>query len=115
MNTPPEATVFRSLTLQNTGASVTTTATRLFGWTITNSAAAIRYVKIYNKATAAASTDTPVFTIGVPTLSTVEFYPSGGVNLSAGLSVRCVTEAADNGTTSATSGEVLAHILYKTP
>ena len=115
MNTPPEATVFRSLTLQNTGASVTTAPTRVFGWTLTNSAAAIRYVKIYNKASAAASTDTPVFTIGVPTLSTVEFYASGGVNLNLGLSVRCVTEAADNGTTSATSGDVLAHILYDSP
>jgi hypothetical protein len=48
-------------------------------------------------------------------LQTVSFYPSGGVNFPLGLSVRCVTEAADNGTTGATTGDVLSHILYKSP
>jgi len=115
MNTPPEATVFRSLTLSATGVSVTDDPTRVFGWSVTNSAGAIRYLKLYNKATAATDADTPVFTIGIPTLQTVTFYPSGGVNFPLGLSARCVTEAADNGTTAATSGDVLAHILYKAP
>ena len=115
MNTPPEATIHRSLALANTGVSVTATATRVFGWTVTNAAAAIRYLKLYNKATAASSSDTPVFTIGIPTLQTVSFYPTGGVNFPLGLSVRCVTEAADNGTTGATTGDVLSHILYKSP
>jgi hypothetical protein len=115
MNTPPEATVYRSLALTNTGVAVTAAATRVFGWSLTNSSGAIRYVKLYNKATAATSSDTPVFTIGIPTLATVVFYPSGGVNFPLGLSARCVTEAADNGTTGATSGDVLAHVLYKSP
>ena len=115
MNTPPEATIFRSLALANTGVSATTSATRVFGWSVTNSAATIRYLKLYNKATAAASTDTPVFTIGIPTLQTVNFYISGGVNFPLGLSARCVTEAADNGTTGAATGEVLTHILHKAP
>lgn len=115
MNTPPEATVYRSLALNSTGVAVTAAATRIFGWSLTNSAAAIRYVKLYNKATAATQADTPVFTIGIPTLATVSFYPSGGVNFPLGLSIRCVTEAADAGTTGATTGDVLAHVLYKSP
>lgn len=115
MNTPPEATVYRSLALTNTGVAVTAAATRVFGWTITNSAGAIRYVKLYNKATAATSSDTPVMTIGIPTLQTVSFYPAGGINFPLGLSIRCVTEAADNGTTGATTGDILAHVLYKSP
>lgn len=115
MNTAPEATVYRSLALADTGVAIKTTPTRVLGWSLTNSSGAIRYVKLYNKATAAAAADTPVFTIGVPTLSTVTFYPSGGVNFPLGLSARCVTEPADAGTTGATSGDVLAHILYKAP
>ncbi len=115
MNTAPEATVYRSLALGDTGLVAKDSATRLLGWTLTNSSAAIRYVKIYNKATAPTASDTPVFTIGIPTLQTVQFYPSGGVNFPLGLSARCVTEAADAGTTGATSGDVLAHLLYKAP
>lgn len=115
MNTPPEATVYRSTALASTGVSVTTSATRVLGWSLTNSSGAIRYVKLYNKATAASSSDTPVLTIGIPTLSTVSFYPSGGINFPLGLSARCVTEAADSGTTAATANDVLAHILYKAP
>jgi hypothetical protein len=115
MNTAPEATIYRSTALNSTGVSVTAAPTRVFGWSLTNSSAAIRYVKLYNKATAATQADTPIFTIGIPTLQTVSFYPSGGVNFPLGLSARCVTEAADSGTTGATSGDVLAHILYKAP
>lgn len=115
MNTPPETTAYRNTALNSTGVSVTAAATRVFGWSLTNSSAAIRYVKLYNKATAATQADTPVFTIGIPTLQTVSFYPTGGINFPAGLSIRCVTEAADSGTTGATSGDVLAHVLYKSP
>ena len=115
MSTAPEATVYRSLALGDTGLVAKDSAARLFGWTLTNSSAAIRYVKIYNKATAPTASDTPVFTIGVPTLQTVQFYPSGGVNFSIGLSARCTTAAADNSTAAATAGDVLAHLLYKAP
>jgi hypothetical protein len=113
MNTPPEATVHRSLALANTGVVVKAGPTRVFGWSVTNSADAIRYLKLYNKATAATASDTPVFTIGIPTLQTVSFYPSGAVNFPLGLSARCTTEPTDAGATGATSGDVLAHILYK--
>lgn len=115
MNTPPEATVHRSLALADTGVAITAAPTRVFGWTISNSSGANRYVKLYNKATAATSADTPRFTIAIPTLSTISFYMDGGVNFPLGLSARCVTEAADAGTTGATSGDVLSHILYKAP
>lgn len=115
MNTPPEATIHRSLALASTGVSVTTAATRVFGWSITNSAASIRYVKLYNKASAASSSDTPVITVGIPATSTVNFYPSGGINFTLGLSVRGVTGAADNNTTDPTAGDILSHIFYKSP
>jgi hypothetical protein len=115
MNTAPESTVFRSLALADTGVVVSSTPARIFGWTITNTAAAIRYVKIYNRSTAANSTHTPVFTIGVPALSTVEFYPSGGVNCSLGISARCTTGAPDNDATGASPGDVICQILFKSP
>ena len=115
MNTPPEATVYRSTALVATAVVASDGPSRLFGWTLTNSAGAIRYVKVYDKATAATEADTPVFTIGVPTLQTVSLYISGGVNFSDGISIRCVTGAADNNTTAATSGDVLAQFLHKKP
>jgi len=110
---PAELSTYRNLALANTGVSVTTGPTNVVGWSLTNSAGTIRYVKIYNKATAATAADTPVFTIGIPTLQTVNFYPSGSIRLPLGMSLRCTTEAADAGTTAATPGDVLAHILFK--
>ena len=110
---PAELSTYRNLALANTGVSVTTGPTNVVGWSLSNSAGTIRYVKIYNKATAATAADTPVFTIGIPTLQTVSFYPSGSIRLPLGMSLRCTTEPTDAGTTGATSGDVLAHILFK--
>ena len=112
-NHPEELLVFRSLVLADTGVVAKASEAKVCGGSFTNSAATIRYLKIYNKATAAAAADTPVLTIGIPTLQTVTLSVPGGLRFSAGISLRCVTTAPDAGAVSATSGDVLCQLFYK--
>jgi len=86
---------------------------QLVGLTITNGAATVSYVKVYDKATAAAETDTPIYgPIAVTAKSTQIFgVPQGMIPYTLGLSVRGVTEFADNGTTGAAT--LLTHLHYQ--
>jgi hypothetical protein len=80
----------------------------------TNKNAAILYLKVYDKATAATSSDTPVLTIGV--------LPSGSIPpldlkddelfFSAGISLRATTGVADNDTGAPGANDLPVSILY---
>ena len=109
---PENLTTFRSLTLQNTGVVVKSIAGVVAGILITNTNVAMRFVKIYDKATAPTAADTPVLSIGVPGLTTLPVPIDGGLRFSNGIGARGVTEVADNGTTSNAAGEVITEISY---
>jgi hypothetical protein len=111
-NHPEELTVARSLAYNATGSTTTTASTSVCGWSLSNSGAAAIFLKLYNKATAATSADTPVVSILVPAGQTVSESIPGGIRFSAGLSIRSVTTAPDNGNTGAASGELLAQVFY---
>jgi len=104
---------YRSLALTNAGEVVTAKRTILCGYSITNINAAIRFVKLYNKATAASSSDTPVLVIGVPTNQTVSLTIPGGLVFSAGISARCVTTIPDAGATGAAANEIATQLFYQ--
>jgi hypothetical protein len=104
---------FRSLALNNTGVVIKSTPGVLCGWSISNSNAAARYVKIYNKATAPTSADTPVLVVLVPATSTVSGSFPGGITMSAGISARCVTGITDADVTGAGANEVATHLFYQ--
>lgn len=76
---------------------------------IVNTAASIIYVKFYDKATAGASTDTPMLTLplasGIGIGVTHSFVVP--VSYGLGLSVRCVTGIADNDTTNAATSPII--------
>lgn len=80
---------------------------------ITNSATAIRRVKLYDKATAPLSTDTPkqVYEIPAAAASSVATVivpiPDGGLTFAVGISFRIVTGQADNDNNAATAGDVV--------
>lgn len=113
---------YRSLSLSNTGAVVKASGGTLYSVTVSNGDSSDTYVKIYNKATAATSADTPILTLccpcpdattGIQSTTVLHFPFPQGIYASAGLSVRASVEAADAGTTSNTSNTVQCNISYK--
>ncbi len=79
---------------------------RLFRIYGLNAAAAVRYLKLYDKATAPASTDTPKITI--PIGASVPFpVDLGGFLFRLGLGYRTVTGNADNDATAVTAADLI--------
>jgi hypothetical protein len=76
-----------------------------------NASAAARYLKIYDKATAPASTDTPVLTFYLPALTAFAFDLNHETAL--GLGYRLVTGSADNDANAVTAADILGmNIAY---
>ena len=96
------ATLFRSV------------ATRLVGVHIINTAAAPRYVKLYNRSSAPSQADTPLITLSVPTNGQIEFmFGDAGLRFEAGLGYRIVTGLADADNTATAAGEVLMQLIWE--
>lgn len=79
-----------------------------------NLTAAVKFLKIYNKATApTVGTDVPVFTIPIPASTDGNgFVWNVPITLSAGISFAITGAAADNDTTALTAGDVVVNIAY---
>lgn len=104
---------YQTLTAGNTGLVAQAKRTLLCGWSITNSGAAVQFVKLYNKATAPTASDTPVIRIGIPAGQTVSMSISGGILFDAGLSVRSVTTMPDAEAVASTAGEVAVNLFFQ--
>lgn len=80
----------------------------------TNTAAAIRYLKIYNKASApTVGTDVPVLTIAIPAVGAVVLDYDYGYGFSAGISYALTTLAADADSTAVALGDIVGlNVLY---
>jgi len=86
----------------------------VYGWSISNTTAAIKYVKLYNKATApTCGTDTPVIRIGVPATSTVSYVNPIGINMPTGLGYCIVTGAADTDNTAVAANDIFLNLSYR--
>ena len=86
---------------------------RVYKITGQNAATAIKYIKLYNKATAPAETDTPVATFAVAASApfTIEF--DAGLYFSAGISYRLTGANADADTTALTAADILSlNVFY---
>lgn len=79
-----------------------------------NAAAAVRYLKIYNKASApTVGTDTPVFTFAIPASSSFSFSFGDGLYLATGIAYALTTGAADSDNTAVTAADILGlNVLY---
>lgn len=107
-------TPFSVLSATATGTTTVTAAATLFNVTVSAQHATTDFwVKLYDKATAATDADTPKQRIFVNAQSTFNVEFPRGLALANGLSIRCVTEAADNGTTAAGSNECTVNGTYK--
>lgn len=86
----------------------------IYGWSLTNTTATIKYVKLYNKATApTCGTDTPVIRIGVPATSTVSYVNPIGINMPTGLGYCIVTGAADTDNTAVAANDIFLNLSYR--
>lgn len=87
----------------------------LHGIVAANLNAAVRYLKLYDKATAPSGSDTPKLTIpltGGSTMPVVVVMPDKPVDFPLGLGLRIVTGIADNDNTSTAANEQLVNLLY---
>jgi hypothetical protein len=108
-------TPFSILDLQNTGVTPTKAAAGLlYELFASNQANTDRWVKVYDKATAAASTDTPVLRYRVPALAagTLLRVPPG-VSFANGIALRACQLQADNDNTAPAANDVTVSGSYK--
>ena len=101
-----------------TGIVVKGSAGQVYGFICTNTNASARYVKFYNKATAATvGTDTPVFVLMIPGnangagMVAAEF--TSGIAFATGISIGITTGVADSDTGAPAANEIIANVFYK--
>lgn len=91
-------------------------AARLIGGQIYNVSAAIKFFKLYDKATAPTiGTDTPILTIPIPAASSIPLegiMTIYGLAFTLGLGYGLTGAAADADTTALTAGDVIVNLLY---
>jgi hypothetical protein len=111
--------ISRVISAASTNAtSAKASAGQVYGWYLSNVNAAVRYLKLYNKASApTVGTDTPVMTIAIPGGSTagaganVEF--TNGIAFGTGIAYALTTGAADSDTAAVAASEIIVNLLYK--
>lgn len=104
---------YRSIDLGVTGLVVKATPGNLYSVNAHNLNATVRYLKIYDKATAATQADTPKLTIPLPAGSLPPMYFSNGMYFANGISIRATTGLADNDTGAPTASETIVNLSYK--
>lgn len=104
----------RSMSLVNTAVNLIASGSYLIkGIYIWNGDSDTRYVKLYSKQSATGASDTPVITIGVPTMTgTSVGLEEGLFKTDAGLSARSVTQIGDTGATGSADNTVICTIFY---
>lgn len=103
---------YRNISVTSTGALIKTGRGQIFSMYISNTGSAAAYVKLYNKATAPSSSDTPTHTLTLQANQSIPWSPTDGIDFPLGIGVRAVTGVADNNTTSPAANEVIVNIEY---
>lgn len=110
-------TVYRLLTAAATtnATSIKATPGKLAKITAFNAATSLRYLKLYNKASApTVGTDTPIATLAMPPSAMFEFNLADiGLIFTAGIAYAITTGSADADTTAVTAGDIVGlNIFY---
>lgn len=88
------------------------TAGRVLGWSLSNTSASWRYVKLHNSATAPTAGASVFMTIGIPPNAVSNVVLEGGVGFSAGIGYTIVTGAADADATAVGASEVVGDLYF---
>lgn len=109
------ASVSKTVSAASTNAtSIKTRSGTVYGVTANNVNAAVRYLKLYNKASApTVGTDTPVMTIALPPAQVTTVPFPVGVEFGTGIAFALTTEATDAGSTAVSASEHVVHVFYK--
>lgn len=108
-------TYSRISTADENGVNVKASMGFLYSIDAVNINIAIRYLKIYDKATAPTSSDTPKLRLGVPGGATggiVRLTFPKPVRFLNGIGIRLVTGIADNDATAGSANETLINLAY---
>lgn len=98
-------------------ATVKGSAGQVYGWVITNSNAAARFVKLYNSTSHTVGSTTPVMTLLIPGNATgagmvaAEF--TSGIAFGTGIGIGTTTGVADADSNAVALNEVVVHLFYK--
>ena len=111
-NTTGGATAYRNLDVDENGVVVKGAPGQLYGYHVINQAAAARYVKIYNKATAPTNADTPLMTIAMAATSNATLDASNGIAFTAGIGLRATTALADADVGAPAGNDVVVNLFY---
>lgn len=111
--------ISRVLSAASTNAtSVKASAGQVYSIYAHNTNAAVRYLKIYNKASApTVGTDTPVLTLPIPgnTAGAGFVLDTGGIGIAmaTGIALAITTGVADSDTAAVAANEIVVNMLYK--
>jgi hypothetical protein len=118
--TAPVPTTAGGCLIEHLISAATTNATnakssagQLYGWSITNTNASARYVKLHNTAGTPTAGTGVVFTIGVPAASGSNFELTSGITFATGIAFTTVTGIADNDTTAVGASDLNINLFYK--
>ncbi len=96
-----------------TGVTIKTSAGQLYGGYIFNVATTVRFVKLYNKATApSVGTDTPAMTLCLPAGGGATFNWDKGVAFGTGIGIGVTTLVGDSDTTAPSANDVTINLFY---
>lgn len=109
--------IYRLISAATTNAaSIKGSAGQVYGAIITNTNAAVRYVKLYNKATApTVGTDIPVMTLAIPGNTAgagMVFSFENGIAFGTGIGSATTTGAADSDTGAVAANEIIVNLFY---
>lgn len=84
------------------------------GWYLYNANAAVRYLKLYNKATApTVGTDVPVMTIPIPPGSAANVEFGKGIAFATGIAFAITTGVGTADTGAVAANEIIVNLMYK--
>jgi hypothetical protein len=105
--------VYRNINLGASGVSIKSSAGQIYGWFLFNNAAAVRYVKLYNKGSSpSVGFDTPFMTIPLPAGAGANVNFTSGITFSNGIGIGATTGVTDGDSGAPAANEVIVNIIY---
>jgi hypothetical protein len=112
-NATGAATSLNIVSTANTNSTIVKNAAgRLVGYHLTNTSAAVRYVKFHNQTTAPTAGTGVVVTIGIPAGGTVFLSIVGGIAFTTGIGMTIVTGSAAADATAVAAGDVVGTLMF---
>lgn len=112
-NATGAATIHHFVAAATTNAlNIKASAGRVLGWSLANTTASWRYVKLHNTAGAPTAGAGVVATIGIPPNGLAQLEIPAGIGFATGIARTCVTGAADADATATAANDVVGDIFF---